>query len=80
MKSGESSIEQRPDTRICVVQRTSDGMKECEGCQRKSVERYKPALLVDSSLRFSFFQSEKFRPFSPPMRSYASVGIPIDCV
>ena len=38
MKSGESSIEQRPDTRICVVQRISDGMKECEGdgCQRKS--------------------------------------------
>ena len=38
MRSGESSIEQRPDTRICVVQRISDGMKECEGdgCQRKS--------------------------------------------
>ena len=35
---GESSIEQRPDTRICVVQRISDGMKECEGdgSQRKS--------------------------------------------
>ena len=38
MRSGESSIEQRPDTRICVVQRISGGMKECEGdgCQRKS--------------------------------------------
>ena len=38
MRSGESSIEQRPDTRICVVQRISDGMKECErdGSQRKS--------------------------------------------
>ena len=38
MRSGESSIEQRPDTRICVVRRISDGMKECEGdgCQRKS--------------------------------------------
>ena len=38
VKSGESFIEQRPDTRICVVQRISDGMKECEGdgCQRKS--------------------------------------------
>ena len=37
MRSGESSIEQRPDTRICVVQRISDGMKEREGdgCQRK---------------------------------------------
>ena len=34
----ESSIQQRPDTRICVVQRISNGMKECEGdgCQRKS--------------------------------------------
>ena len=38
VRSGESSIEQRPDTRICVVQRISDRMKECEGdgCQRKS--------------------------------------------
>ena len=38
MRSGESSIEHRSDTRICVVQRTSDGMKECEGdgCQSKS--------------------------------------------
>ena len=38
MRSGESSIEQRPDTRIYVVQRISDGMKECEGDgrQRKS--------------------------------------------
>ena len=38
VSSGESSIEQRPDTRICVVQRISDGMKECEedGSQRKS--------------------------------------------
>ena len=37
MKSRESSIEQRPDTR-CIVQRISDGMKECEGdgSQRKS--------------------------------------------
>ena len=37
MRSGESSIEQRPDTRICVVQRMSDGMKGCEGdgSQRK---------------------------------------------
>ena len=32
-----SEIGQRPDTRICLVQRISDGMKECEGdgCQRK---------------------------------------------
>ena len=30
VRSGESSIEQRPDTRICVVQRISDGLKECE--------------------------------------------------
>ena len=38
MRSRESSIEQRPDTRTCVVQRISDRMKECEedGCQRKS--------------------------------------------
>ena len=38
MRSGESSIEQRPDTRIRVAQRISDGIKECEGdgCQRKS--------------------------------------------
>ena len=38
MRSGESSIEQRSDTIICVVQRISDGMKECEGdgSQRKS--------------------------------------------
>ena len=39
MSSGENSIGQRPDTRICVVQRISDGMKkECEGdgSQRKS--------------------------------------------
>ena len=38
MRSRESSIEQRPDTRICIVQRISDGMKECEGdgSQRKS--------------------------------------------
>ena len=37
MRSGESSIEQRPDTRICVVQRISGGLKECEcECQRKS--------------------------------------------
>ena len=37
MRSGESSIEQRPDTRICVVQRISNGMKECkrDGSQRK---------------------------------------------
>ena len=31
MRSGESSIEQRPDTRICVVQKISDRMKECKG-------------------------------------------------
>ena len=38
MRSGESSTEQRPNTRICVVQKISDEMKECEGdgCQRKS--------------------------------------------
>ena len=38
VRSGESSIEQRPDTRICVVERISDGIKECEGdgSQRKS--------------------------------------------
>ena len=38
MRSGESPIEQRPDTRICVVHRISDGMRECEGdgSQRKS--------------------------------------------
>ena len=38
VRSGKSSIEQRPDTRICVVLRISDGMKECEGdrSQRKS--------------------------------------------
>ena len=38
MRSGESSIEQRPDTKICVVERISDGMKGCEGdgCQGKS--------------------------------------------
>ena len=42
MRSGESSIEQRPDTRICVVQRISDGMKECEGdgCQNKKAESW----------------------------------------
>ena len=36
--SGENSIEQKPDTRICLVQRISDGMKECEedGSQRKN--------------------------------------------
>ena len=31
MRSEESSIEQRPGTGICVVQRISEGMKECEG-------------------------------------------------
>ena len=31
MSSGEISIEQRPDIRICVVRRISDGMRECEG-------------------------------------------------
>ena len=38
MRSGESSIELRPNTRICVVQRISDGTEECEGdgSQRKS--------------------------------------------
>ena len=38
MRSGESSTEQRPDMRICVVQGISDWMKECEGdrSQRKS--------------------------------------------
>ena len=38
MSSGESSIEQRTDTKICVVQRISDGIKECQGdgSQRKS--------------------------------------------
>ena len=38
MRSGESSIEQRPDTTICVVQRILGGMKKCEGdgSQRKS--------------------------------------------
>ena len=38
VRSGESSIEQRPVMRICIVQRISDGMKECEGdrSQRKS--------------------------------------------
>ena len=38
VRSVQSSVEQRPDTRICGVQRVSDGMKECEGdgCQRKS--------------------------------------------
>ena len=35
MRSGESSIEQRPDTRICVGQRISDRMKECEGDRRQ---------------------------------------------
>ena len=34
VKSGESFIEQRPDTRIRVVQRISDGMKE----SRRNVE------------------------------------------
>ena len=38
MRSGETSIEQRPDMRICVVQRILGGMKKCEGdgSQRKS--------------------------------------------
>ena len=38
MTSEESSIEQMPDTRSCVVQKISDGTKECEGdgCQRNS--------------------------------------------
>ena len=37
MRSGESSIDKRPHTRICVVQRISVGMKECEryGLQKK---------------------------------------------
>ena len=40
MRSGESSIELRPDMRICFVQRISDGMKEGEGdgCQRKRAD------------------------------------------
>ena len=33
MSSEESSVVQRPDRRNCVVQRISDGMKEC-GCRR----------------------------------------------
>ena len=36
MRLGESSIEQRPDTRICVVQRISDGMNECRGDRSQS--------------------------------------------
>ena len=38
MRSEKSSIEQRPDMKICIVQIISDGMKECkgDGCQRKS--------------------------------------------
>ena len=38
MSSGGSSTGQRPNRRICVVQRISDGMKDCkrEGSQRKS--------------------------------------------
>ena len=41
VRSGESSIEQRPDMRICVVQRISDRMKECEGdrCKRAKQSR-----------------------------------------
>ena len=64
MRSGESSVEQRPDTRICVVQRILDGMKECEGdgCQRKSEavekdrrsDRYDgPSLFTDLKARRS---------------------------
>ena len=38
MRSKENSIEPRPDTRICVVQRISVGMKKCDrdGSERKS--------------------------------------------
>ena len=52
MRLGESSIEQRPDTRICAVQRISNGVKECEGdgCQRKSeaVEKVNFSMSADS--------------------------------
>ena len=49
MRSGESSIEQKPDTRICVVQRISYGMKECEGdgCPRKSAAVGRNVELLD---------------------------------
>ena len=31
MRSVESSIQRTPDTKICVVQRISDGTNECKG-------------------------------------------------
>ena len=38
VRRGDSSKEQRPYARICVVQKISDGIKECEGdgSQRES--------------------------------------------
>ena len=57
VRSGESFIEQRPDTRICVVQRISDKMRECEGdgSQRKSeVSRRNAELQEVRQIRLTF--------------------------
>ena len=43
MRSGESSVEQRTDTRMCVLQRIPGGIKKCEGdgsqMNRETVEK-----------------------------------------
>ena len=57
----DSSIEQRPDTRICIVRRISDGMKEGkgDGSQRISssaVLREKSTLAKFGGYRMSMFK------------------------
>ena len=63
MRSGESSIEQTPDTRICVVLRISDGMKECEGdgCQRKSEAVEKECRTLGGQTDMTLFTDLKAR-------------------
>ena len=57
VSSGENSIGQRPDTRICFVQRISNKMRECEGdgSQRKSeVSRRNAELQEVRQIRLTF--------------------------
>ena len=79
MRSGERSIEQRPDTRICVVQRISDGMKKCEGdrCQRKSESVEKECRSSGGQTDMTYHRcTVRQTSFSgtPPLRSGASAS------
>ena len=67
MRSGASSIEQRPDMRICVVQRISDGTKECkgDGCQRKSAAVKKECRTSGSQTDMTIRQKTKQLAYEP---------------